>query len=386
MTATPAGSVYTSAMTLLPPFFRKPSTKRSLRAIAILLAVLLLHLLAGIWGDKQIGQPADTVPSEEVMTVALETPPAPPKPVPAAPKPPPPKPHPKPPAPRSSPPPPAVEPEPQPQPQPDLQSDSAPPVISGKQGDRQTGGAENGNSADANANANPPPSAPTPAAPPAPAHAADAPPSVTLKYDVQGLRDGQNVYGSGKIIWRNLDGHYRIDGSASVLFFTLLQFSSDGVLDDFGVSPTLYTEKRFHKTATDTRFEHARNTITFSASDNHYPRPGDAQDRASIIWQLAAIGRGNPAAFFTGADFTMFVAGVRDAEPWRITVSGEDEVEAGGDPTSAWHLVRMPQPGSYDQKIDIWLAPQQQWYPVKIRYTETDGDYLEMSLSSRTSP
>ena len=55
---------------------------------------------------------------------------------------------------------------------------------------------------------------------------------------------------SGKIVWRNQDGHYRIDGSASVLFFTLLQFSSDGVLDGYGVSPALYTEKRFRKSPT----------------------------------------------------------------------------------------------------------------------------------------
>jgi hypothetical protein len=374
-------------MTLLPPFFRQSTGKRPLRAVAILLAVLLLHLLAGIWSDKQINQSTKTA-SPDVVTVALETPPM-PRPEPVASNKPPPKPHPKPPAPRPSPPiphpppaatPPVTAPEPS----------SPPPLMTGNQGDWQTGAGDAGSSNSVSrANADSAPSASStasPATPPAPSHAADAPPSVTLKYDVQGLRNGQNVYGSGKIVWRNQDGSYRIDGSASVLFFTLLQFSSDGVLDDFGVSPTLYTEKRFHKTATDTRFEHTRNTITFSSSDNSYPRPGDAQDRASIIWQLAAIGRGNPAAFFTGADFTMFVAGVRDAEPWRIVVGGEEDVEAGGDSTSAWHLVRIPQPGSYDQKIDIWLAPQQQWYPVKIRYTETDGDYLEMSLSSRTSP
>jgi hypothetical protein len=370
-------------MTLLPPFFRQSTGKRPLRAIAILLAVLLLHLLAGLWSDQQLNQSTDTA-APNVVTVALETP-SPPEPIVASK--PPPKPRPKPPAPRPSPPappPPPANAAPVATPEPL----SPTPFVTANQGDWQTGSGApgNGGNGDAGTNADSAASVAAAATSPAPAHGADAPPSVTLKYDVQGLRDGQNVYGSGKIAWRNQDGRYRIDGSASVLFFTLLQFSSDGELDDFGVSPTLYTEKRFHKTATDTRFEHARNTITFSASDNRYPRPGNAQDRASIIWQLAAIGRGNPAAFFTGADFTMFVAGVRDAEPWRIVVSGQDDVEAGGDPASAWHLVRMPQPGSYDQKIDIWLAPQQQWYPVKIRYTETNGDYLEMSLSSRTSP
>jgi hypothetical protein len=373
-------------MKLQPPFFRKHSAgtavdaiKRLLRPAAILLAVLLLHLLVGAWGSRQAGRTA--MPSQpNVVTVSLQAAPPPPPPPPPKPRPKPPVQHPKPSPPK---PPPAPEPEPAPAIAPPLAAPptASPSVTAGDQGNGPTG--DSGSAAPSK-----PDTAPVTDTAAAPAHAIDAPPSVTLKYDVQGLRDGQKVYGSGKIVWRNQDGNYRIDGSASVLFFTLLQFSSDGVLDDFGVSPTLYTEKRFHKTATDTRFEHTRNTITFSASDNSYPRPGDAQDRASIIWQLATIGRGNPAAFFTGAAFTMFVAGVRDAEPWQIIVSGQDDdVDgSGAEQAAAWHLVRMPQPGSYDQKIDIWLAPQQEWYPVKIRYTETDGDYLEMSLSSRTQP
>jgi hypothetical protein len=49
---------------------------------------------------------------------------------------------------------------------------------------------------------------------------------------------------------------------------------------------------------------------------------------------------------------------------------------------TTWHVVRMPKPGSYDQKLDFWLAPQHEWYPVKLRYTETNGDYLDLSLSA----
>jgi hypothetical protein len=371
-------------MTSQTPFPRNLFAKRLPRAAAILLAVALLHLLAGVWSGRLIGRASDPS-SSDVVTISLESEREPPPPKPAAKeiaKPllkPPPKQRPKPPAPR-----------PPPAPAPALAPPSAPipetpQLNASEQGSWQITGANKDSSEDGSGTKNAD-AAVAPSAPQQPTHATDAPPSVALKYDVQGLRSGQKVYGSGKITWRNQDGHYRIDGSASVLFFTLLQFSSDGVLDDFGVSPTLYSEKKFRKTATDTRFEHERNTITFSASDNRYPRPGDAQDRASIIWQLAAIGRGNPAAFFTGADFKMFVAGVRDAEPWRIIVSGKDEIEAGGNAVGAWHLVRMPQPGSYDQKIDIWLAPRQEWYPLKIRYTEDDGDYLEMTLSSRAPP
>jgi hypothetical protein len=51
---------------------------------------------------------------------------------------------------------------------------------------------------------------------------------------------------------------------------------------------------------------------------------------------------------------------------------------------NAWHVVRIPRPGSYEQKLDIWLSQQQGWYPVKLRFTETNGEYLDMSLSNLT--
>lgn len=32
-------------------------------------------------------------------------------------------------------------------------------------------------------------------------------------------------------------------------------------------------------------------------------------------------------------------------------------------------------------KLDIWLDPAREWYPVKLRFTEADGEYLEMVLT-----
>ena len=211
----------------------------------------------------------------------------------------------------------------------------------------------------------------------------DPAPSAELKYDVQALREGQTVYGRGKIHWQTENGKYSVTGEAGVLFFTVLQFKSEGALDDYGVAPALYSEKRFRKSETNTHFNRdERNSISFSASTASYPRTGGEQDRASIIWQLAAIGRGDSEKFASGAELDLFVAGIRDAETWRIHVVGLEDIEVGTGKMAAWHVVRAPRAGSYDQQLDIWLAPQQQWYPVRLRYTETNGDYLDMSLSN----
>lgn len=207
------------------------------------------------------------------------------------------------------------------------------------------------------------------------------PPSAELKYAVEALRGGQAIHGNGKINWQAEGKQFKVTGEAGVLFFSLLNFSSEGRLDQFGVSPVLYSEKRFRKSETNTHFHRERNTISFSASTAVYPRSGGEQDRASIIWQLAAIGRGDSTRFYPGARIDIMVAGVRDAEIWQLRVIGLEDIALGSSNASAWHVIRTPRPGSYEQTIDIWLAPQQEWYPVKLRFTETSGDYLDMSLT-----
>lgn len=207
------------------------------------------------------------------------------------------------------------------------------------------------------------------------------PPSVELKYNVKALQKGQNYHGSGKITWQSAGGSYTIDGEAGALFITVLDFKSEGEINGFGVAPVTYTQKRFRKPATITTFHRELNTINFSSSNNSYPRTGGEQDRASVVWQLASIARGDTAQFSPGVVIDLFVAGPTDAETWRMQVIGQEQITVGSSDLNAWHIIRVPQPGSHEQRLDIWLAPQEQWYPVKLRFTETDGDYLDMSLS-----
>lgn len=210
----------------------------------------------------------------------------------------------------------------------------------------------------------------------------DPPPSVLLKYQVESSKDGRPIYGSGKIAWNARGGAYAINGEASVLFFTVLEFHSEGEFDSFGVAPLLYTEKRMRKPVTNTHFQSDPKVVSFSASTATYPRQGGEQDRATIVWQLAALGRGSGRLFAPGAQLDVVVAGVRDAETWDIRVIGLETIKIPAGEMQAWHLARQPRAASFDQKIDIWLAPQQQWYPVRIRYTDKNGDYLDMAASA----
>lgn len=214
----------------------------------------------------------------------------------------------------------------------------------------------------------------------------DPPPSATLAYAVQALREGQTVHGHGKIAWRFNGSQYTINGEAGILFFSLLDFGSHGQIDEFGIAPVQYTEKRFRRAQTETRFNRDDKLISFSASAKSFPLQGGEQDRASIIWQLAGIGRGDAARFAPGVQIPLFIAGVRDGSTWNIQIIGEEDIKVGVGGLRAWHMRRAPRAGDKDQVLDIWLAPSYHWYPVKLRYTETNGEYLELSLSGIDEP
>ncbi|HJV82215.1 MAG TPA: DUF3108 domain-containing protein [Noviherbaspirillum sp.] len=351
---------------------------RSRRWVVILLASLLLHLLAFNWANGHIGMPSWRDETQTVITTALLTEPkkiiAPPSAGIAKPK---------------------LKPKPKrrhraaPPPVQEAQSVPAPVVVEPTDILPEAAG----DAVAADTPQTPPPEASIEPAPPANETQAaapykiDPPPSAELTYDVFALRDEQKWYGSGAFRWESAGGNYRVTGEASIsLFFkiTVLNFSSEGMINDTGIAPVLYSEKPWRKSLTNTHFQHEQRKISFSASEAVYPYKGGEQDRASVIWQLASIGRGDPGQFQPGAEMDVVVAGPRDADTWRIQVIGEEEIETPYGKLAAWHVVRTPRPESHDQKIDIWLASQREWYPVKVRYTYASGDFLDMALSSLT--
>lgn len=342
---------------------------RSLRWIGVLLASILLHILVFNWANGHIALPSLQDEAPTVIATALITPPAkiePPAPVVAAPK--------RKPKPRRVP---AAAPVPEPVREPAIETVGAPgPTFEEPAAD--IAATEAPSATEQMSAAEPPPGTASTT------YKIDPPPSAELSYDVQAQRDGSQWFGSGTFQWATSGNSYSITGEASVTILfkiTVLNFSSQGAINDSGIAPVLYSEKPWRKSKTNTHFLHEQQKISFSASESTFPYKGGEQDRASIMWQLAGIGRGDARQFAPGATLDIVVAGARKAETWRIQVIGQEEITTSFGAMQAWHVVRAPLPGTYDQKIDIWLAPQHEWYPVKLRYTYANGDHLDMSLS-----
>ncbi|HWW06418.1 DUF3108 domain-containing protein [Collimonas sp.] len=216
---------------------------------------------------------------------------------------------------------------------------------------------------------------------PATKYKIDLPPSADLSYAIQAKQSGITLGGEGSVKWQVDDKHFSVASETrAMLFGKILESSSEGSIDSYGLAPVQFINKRFRKEATTTTFHRDSGSISFSESSESYPLKGGEQDRTSIIWQLISVARAVPKQFKPGSDWTFFVAGMRDAEAWTFKVINIEKIKTPMGDLDAVHIFKAPPPDAKDQQLDIWLAPSLEWYPVRLRFTEPNKDFVEQTL------
>jgi hypothetical protein len=358
------------------------ATNRRRRKIALGAVTVLLHLVVLDWFSGQLGRPHGETArraARQVVAELLETPPPPQQ---QARPPPPPR--------------PALEPPPLPR----LPLD---PVEVAEAADAPAGAGDGaraampdaapnaeaagqGSAAIAAADVQSSPAAPqapqaAEAAAPKPAPEArrykvDLPPAADILMDVARLdANGTRWSGDALLSWTLTPASYkiRVEAGIAIVFahVNLLTLTSEGAVGDEGFMPDLMTEKRRGRSMTATHFNRKEGTLTFSASQARYPLAWGVQDKASVPLQLAAIARGDPQQL--SGNIEILVGEDRDASVFSFTVLGQEQIDTAMGRIATWHLTRPPKPGSYNSRLDLWLAPDHGWYPVQIRNLEASG-------------
>ena len=207
------------------------------------------------------------------------------------------------------------------------------------------------------------------------------PPTADLAYAIKARHSGLTLDGSALVKWLAANGKYQISvESHATLLGKIQSSSSKGAIDGYGLAPVTATEKRFRKSPTTLTFNRDAGTLTFSASEVRYPLKGGEQDRASIVWQLVGNARAAAKKFNIGSSWPYFVAGRTEADIWNFKVGKTEKIATLMGTVDAIKVARLLPPGSREQQLDIWLAPSLEWYPVKIRFSEPDGEVIEQVL------
>jgi hypothetical protein len=243
----------------------------------------------------------------------------------------------------------------------------------------------------ASAEAPPPPPAAPEAAPPV----ASAPPpgqapvaisipgSVRLQYKLTGLSRNLNYHANGEMTWLREGNRYEASMVVRAFLLGSRSLSSVGEVTADGLAPKRFSDKSRSELAA--HFDADKGKITFSANRPDAVWQRGAQDRLSVFFQLAGLLAGQPGGFPAGSKIPIYTVGPREADIWAFTVESEEALTLPMGELRALRLSRDPK-REFDQKVEAWFAPSLAYWPVRIKITQSNGDFVDQQLSGSSTP
>jgi hypothetical protein len=210
------------------------------------------------------------------------------------------------------------------------------------------------------------------------------PEPVRILYDVQG-RSGFSYSASAEMLWRHDGATYQSALRVSKLGIPLSVWTSKGSLGAQGVAPMRFGEKKGRSSEIAAHFQRDKGIISFSRNAPDVVLQTAAQDHLSTFFQLSSMVSGEPARFTPGSAIAFQSANAYGAEDWTFKVGA---LESMGLPPPAANGLRLTRDhgAEYDTKVEVWLAPTLGYLPVRIRLSQTNGDFLELVARTTEIP
>ena len=183
---------------------------------------------------------------------------------------------------------------------------------------------------------------------------------------------------SGELIlnWNFSDGHYRLNSVAqgTGIFAIAGKYiqESDGDITEQGLRPANFSVERRGK-KDHAKFNWPESSVQFSGKSGEHTEPVSpgTQDMLSLLFQLA----------FTpplGEDLTVIVSNGRKLERYAFERAGEESISLEG---GTFHTLKIHKRRQGDEDgMEVWLALEHHYLPVKIRVTDKKGSVIEQSL------
>lgn len=188
--------------------------------------------------------------------------------------------------------------------------------------------------------------------------------------------------GTTTVDWAlDADGRYTLRLATAAIGLNLLEIESSGTLRDFGLAPERYTEARIRRGTVAANFDWDGRRVTFSARTHERPLPDGVQDRLSFQFQLMLLGQALPERFRAGARTVLRVAGRDDVDVYRFRSAGRDTTGTGIGMIDTVRIERIADDPA-QARIDVWLAPDLGWLPVRLRFTDRHGRVTESTLEA----
>lgn len=163
----------------------------------------------------------------------------------------------------------------------------------------------------------------------------------------------------------------------------LLDLKSSGSLQPFGIAPERYVERiEIRNRELRAEFDWAARVVSFTGRGAGAPAGflEGVQDPLSLQFQLPLLAQAYPWRFTEGAELRFQIAR-RNVEPYVFHVVGYETVRIGTTDVRALKIDRPRGPDS-NRRIEMWMAPDYQWLPVRLRFTDTNDEVWNSVLAA----
>ena len=212
------------------------------------------------------------------------------------------------------------------------------------------------------------------------AAAPQAPQSVTVSYNV--LRNGIHVAVMHEL-FEAAEGRYRIVSESHAIGLLALlapgpmRVTSSGRLTGAGLTPLHFEGKRGdddpRQLRADFDWEGAQLKVLRSGRNDVLPLPPGTQDQLSIMYQFMFIAPDGTRELHLSRTTG------RRLEQHHYTVRTGVEIDTPLGRVATVHLVRKHTPE--ESGVEIWLAPQHRYLPMKMLILDDDGTRYEQRIT-----
>jgi hypothetical protein len=186
----------------------------------------------------------------------------------------------------------------------------------------------------------------------------------------------------GELVWLHDGEHYDARLTLKFLFATIRGWHSTGAIGKTGVEPLRYMDKRRNKPEVASHFVRDQGKVVFSNNAPSETLLAGAQDQLSVLMQLSAMLAGDPPRYPPGSVIAVQTVGPRSAEIWTFGVGEEEQLTVPAGNFAVRKLTRNPRL-PFDDKVEVWLAPELGYLPVRLKLTQPGGDFADMQLRAR---
>jgi hypothetical protein len=208
----------------------------------------------------------------------------------------------------------------------------------------------------------------------------DWPPSTRLSYKLLGNYRGP-VEGTAQVDWLRKGTRYQVHLGTAIGPVLSRHITSEGELTAHGLAPHRFDGEQKVLLRSPRRWSQRFGPQLVTLTDGkEVPTLPGVQDEASQFVQLTWLFTTQPQRLKVGSSVEMPLAISKRLDRWTYDVIGEELLHFPFGEVPTFHLKPRREAGGGDLTPEIWVAPTLQYLPVRIRLTDGNGNWVDLTL------